>query len=66
MKRFAWQLFWSMMAAVLSMFLAYGVWRYYGYAPTTYQPSDAERQHLYDDTGRSTFQPIEPPPAKQR
>ena len=56
MKRgWLWQIVWSLMAAVVSLYVAYLVMQYYGLSSTAYEPKDFERQHLYEQTGKSAI-----------
>jgi hypothetical protein len=56
-KRAIWQVVWSLLAAVLSVYVAFLVSRYYGYNSNSYEPKDFERQQLYEQTGRSVTDP---------
>jgi len=60
-RRWLWQILWSLVAAVMSLYLAYLVMSYYGIGPTAYEPKDFERQHLYEQTGKSTIDPAARP-----
>jgi hypothetical protein len=54
-RRWLWQIVWSMMAAVVSLYVAYLVMQYYGLSSTAYEPKDFERQDLYEQTGKSAI-----------
>ena len=54
LRRAIWQVVWSLLAAVLSVYIAYLVARSYERgAGDYYEPKDFERQQLYEQTGRS-------------
>ena len=58
MRRAIWQVVWSLLAAVLSVYIAYLVARSYERGPANvYEPKDFERQRLYEQTGRSVAGP---------
>ncbi|MEW6324885.1 MAG: hypothetical protein AB1515_05815 [Nitrospirota bacterium] len=57
MRRTVWQIIWSLVAAVLSLYVAFLVSRYYGYGSDVYEPKDFERQQLFEQTGRSVIDP---------
>jgi len=54
-RRWLWQIVWSMMAGVVSLYVAYLVMQYYGLRSTAYEPKDFEREHLYEQTGKSAI-----------
>lgn len=54
-RRWLWQIVWSMMAGVVSLYVAYLVVQYYGLSSTAYEPKDFQREHLYEQTGKSTI-----------
>ncbi len=57
MKRAIWQIVWSLAAAILSLYIAFLVSRYYGLGSNSYEPKDFERQRLFEETGRSVTDP---------
>jgi len=54
-RRWAWQVMWSLIATVISLYIAYLATHFYGIGPTAYEPKDFERQRLYEQTGKSTI-----------
>ena len=54
-RRWFWQIVWSLVAAVVSLYIAYLAMHYYGMDPTAYEPKDFERQQLYEQTGKSAI-----------
>jgi hypothetical protein len=57
-RRAIWQVVLSLLAAVLSVYIAYLVARSYELgAANVYEPKDFERQQLYEQTGRSVAEP---------
>jgi len=54
-RRWLWQIVWSGVAAVLSLYIAYLVTEYYGIHSAAYEPKDFERQQLYEQTGKSAI-----------
>ena len=56
MRRWAWQVVLAFLAAVLSLYVVYLVTQFYSYKSGVYEPKDFERQHLFEQTGRSVIE----------